>query len=343
MIKTKSKSSASKDRNTSSSKVGRLQTKRQHKLLTHSRILRYGVRNFTRNSWLTVVATVVMVITLLIMFATIAISQMLNSTVVSLREKIDISIYLKPSISDDTLRNLKGKMQLVDNVRSVSVSNSQSEYDAYIDQIKSDPEKISVISTLSESGVKPEDKFPAIMHVKVNDLTKLDPIKKMVSDDPQFKEWTYEKRAPSYAGDQQDTINRIASWASFAQRSGLIAGAIFLTISILVIFNTIRMAIFSRRDEIEMMKSVGADSHFIRGPFLIEAQMYGFFAAILATALGYLLFMWIAPGLEEYGVVINDFHTILVEWVALIFAAMIAAGVAIGYISARFAVRKYLK
>lgn len=340
----KSKAKAApKAKKTPSGRVRRLKIKDQRWLLKQSRIFRYGVRNFTRNAWLTVAATAVMTITLLIIFATMVISQMLNSTVLSLREKIDISIYFNPETSDDTLRNLKGKMQLVENVRSVSVSSGQSEYNSYVNQIKDDPEKMKALTTLAESGIEPADNFPAVMHVKVNNLNSLDSIKTAVNEDPQIQKWLSPKRAPSYAGDQQDTINRIANWANFAQRAGFIAGTIFLVISILVIFNTIRMAIFSRRDEIEMMKSVGADSHFIRGPFLIEAEMYGFLAALVATALGYLLFIWIAPSLESYGVDVTEVHRLLIDWVFLITVAMVAAGAAIGYISARLAVRKYLK
>lgn len=321
-------------------KVRRLQSRRQHSLTTNVRIFRYGVRNFTRNSWLTVAATAVMTITLLIMFVTIVASQMLNSTVVSLREKIDISIYLDPSISDDTLRNLKGKMQLVENVRSVASSNSQQQYQDYIDQY---PDKLETLATLAEQGIDPSTKFPAVMNVKVNDLSNLTPIKKVVSEDPQFKQWIYAKRAPSYAGEQQDTINRIANWASFARQLGLILGSVFLVISVLVIFNTIRMAIFSRRDEIGMMRAVGADRHFIRGPFIIEAEMYGILAAIIATVVGYFLFIWVTPGLERYGIATDEIRNILSDWMIVIFAAMMAVGLAIGYLSARLAVRRYLK
>jgi cell division transport system permease protein len=181
------------------------------------------------------------------------------------------------------------------------------------------------------------------MHVKVNDLSNLQPIRSTVEEDAQYQKWLYTRRLPTYAGDQQETINKIASWANLAQRGGLIAGTIFLIISILVIFNTIRMAIFSRREEIEMMRSVGADRYFIRGPFLIEAEMYGILAALIATTLGYTAFMWLAPNLSDYGVMVTPVQDMMVAWWWLILAAMIAIGIAIGYISARLSARRYLK
>ena len=321
----------------------RLKEKQKHSMLARSRIIGYGVRNFTRNAWLTVAATAVMTITLLIVFATIVITHMLNSTVISLREKIDISIYLKPETSDDTLQNLKGVMQLTDNVRSVSISNSQQQYESYIDSVKSDSAQLQAISSLSESGIDPAASFSAVMHVKVDDLNNLDPIKDTVNNTELFQEWLDPSRDPSYDGDQRGTIQKISSWATFAQKIGFFAGIIFMAISILVIFNTIRMAIFSRRDEIEMMKSVGASKFFIRGPFLVEAEMYGLLAAILATTIGYLLFMWITPGLESYGVSIVETQSLMSRWYWAIALVIALGGVLIGYVSAWLATRRYLK
>jgi cell division transport system permease protein len=321
-------------------KVRLARPKQTRRVLTHSRIMRYGIRNFTRNAWLTVAATAVMTVTLLIMLATVVMSQMLNSTVTKLRDNIDISIYLKPGTDDDTLRVLAGTMKVTRNVKpdGVTWNNSEQEYNKIIDSYKDDPETIKTISEIDLLA-----STPAVMHIKVNDLNNLQPIRDLVENDLQYQKWLDSKHPPTYSGDQQATINKIASWANLAQRGGLIAGAIFLIISVLVIFNTIRMAIFSRRDEIDMMKSVGADRYFIRGPFLIEAEMYGILAAVIATALGYVALVWLAPGLSNYGVMVEPVEDTMTSWWWLVLLAMIAIGMAIGYFSARLSARRYLK
>jgi cell division transport system permease protein len=325
-------------------KVRLTRPKQTRRALTHSRIMRYGVRNFTRNAWLTVAATAVMTVTLLIIFATVLASQILSNTAVNLRDKIDISIYFDSKTDDDTLRNLRGKMCLVENVQKctnsggVTTSNGQSEYDKYVAENKDNKEIIGMISR-DEVVIN----LPAVMHVKVNDLDNLQSIRDTVENDPQFQKWLDQNREPTYDGERREAINTIAGWASLAQQGGLIAGAVFLLISILVIFNTIRMAIFSRREEIDMMKSVGADRSFIRGPFLIEAEMYGILAALIATALGYAAFMWLAPGLSNRGVMVESVADLVTTWWWLVFLAMMAVGIAIGYISARLSARRYLK
>ncbi|MCL2174302.1 ABC transporter permease [Candidatus Saccharibacteria bacterium] len=317
-------------------KIRLARPKQTRRMLTRSRVIRYGLRNLTRNAWLTIAATAVMTVTLLIILATVVMSQMLSSTVVKLRDNIDVSIYFDPKTDDDTLRNLAGKMQLVENVKGVTISNSQSEYDKFVEENKNDRNLIKTIADI-------EINFPAVMHVKINDLNNVQPIRNMVEEDPQYQKWIYTRRQPTYAGDQQQTINTIASWADLAQRGGLTAAAVFLIISILVIFNTIRMAIFSRREEIEMMKLVGADKSFIRGPFLIEAAIYGILAALIATALGFAAFAWLTPRLSNYGVMVDSVQEMMVSWWWVVLAAMIAIGVAIGYVSARLSARRYLK
>lgn len=313
------------------------QNQRGHRRwVTRVRILRYGVNNFTRNAWLTVAATAVMTITLIIVFATVVTSSMLSGTVDELRGKVDISVYFRYDVDDKTLDELTDRMKGLDNVKDVTIINSQQAYEEYVEASKGDTE---LLQTISEINVN----FPAIMRVQPKDIEDLDSIKNLVETDDLFQENLDSRRAPTYSGSQQETINTISRWANFAQTGGLIIGGIFLVISILVIFNTIRMAIFSRRDEIEMMKSIGADRNFIRGPFLVEAQMYGFFAALVATGLGYVGFIMLSPKLENAGVSIGPTRDLLIHWSPLIILAMILIGMLIGYVSARLAVRRYLQ
>ena len=322
---------------------------RRRKVSTKRRIAHYGVRNFARNTWLSVAATAVMTITLLVVFLAAIISQMLSSTVATMNEKVsDVTIFFKSETDDDTLRVMAGKMRLTENVVADSVvyENSKTVYRRYIEDNKDNPIKMEPINLLAEVGIDPSESFPAQLTLKVKDPNDLSPIKKLVENDADFQKWlnTDEAYKPSYDNSStKNTIDTIISWSTLAQQIGLIAGSVFLLISILVIFNTIRMAIFSRREEIDMMKSIGADKHFIRGPFLIEAEMYGLFAAILATAIGYLITVKLLPGLAHYGVAVDNIEFIMNRWWFAIFGAMTLIGVSIGYVSAALAVRKYLK
>ena len=322
---------------------------RRRHVVIRTRNTSYGFRNFVRNTWLSVAATAVMTVTLLIIFAAVIISHMLSNTVAAMNDKVsDITIFLKSGTSDDTLRVLAGKMKMTENVvpDSVHYEDAATVYNNYIEDNKYDQVKMNQISLIVESGVDPRDSFPAKLTLKVKDPNNLDPIREIVDEDVDFKEWLNDENSykPSYDNNStKNTIDTIISWSKLAQEVGIGAGSVFMLISILVIFNTIRMAIFSRREEIDMMRTIGADRHFIRGPFLIEAQMYGFFAAIIATVIGYFTMIAILPGIASYGIAVNDIESVIRDWWFVILGAMMFIGMSIGYVSARLAVRKYLK
>lgn len=310
-------------------------TQSHHTILTLSRVARYGLRNFTRNAWLTIAATAVMVITLLIIFVTVVASSVLGEAITSQKQKIDLSLYIKANASEDVLRTLAGKLRIQPNVTEVSISTSENEYK------KASKDNVEGWSLVVDEGIKPA--IPAVIHVKLADMSKRKAIEKFISGDPQFKLWVDSSVANSQDVEaRQQTINKLSSLMDVASRVGIVAGSFFVVISVLIIFNTIRMTIFSRRDEISMMKSIGADSYFIRGPFLIEAELYGVIAAIIAMVVGYLLSTKLLPSLGGY-IEVKQTKSFILHWWWLILLGMITTGFVIGDLSARLALRKYLK
>lgn len=311
--------------------------KLRRKYLTWLRMMRYGVNNFTRNAWLTTAATAVMTITLLIVFTTITARTMLNDTVTDLRQNINLSIFLRNDIPDRTVRELRDRLEDTDNVTRVSFLSSEQGRQNYIEQ-EIDPNDTEALQTLAESGVT----FPAKFDINVEDPSSLASIESLIQDDELFTRNLLEG-APHLDSDRRSAIGTISSWADTAERAGLIATIVFVAISMLIVFNTIRMAIFNRRDEIEMMKLIGADKSFIRGPFVVEAVMYGFIAAIFATALGYFGLATFNEQIAGYGIVVDSVMQTLTVRAPLVLLAMIVLGALIGIISSRLAVRRYLR
>ncbi len=280
-------------------KLGKQRMRR--KWLTWLRMTRYGANNFTRNAWLTTAATAVMTITLLIIFMTFISRQALASTVDELRQKVDISIYLRNDVGDEEAAEVINKFKQTENVVSVRYIDIDEAKKSYIDQNSPSPEQLQAISELPVTPF-----FPSL---------------RVIIKDP----------------------NETAALANLAERGGLIAATIFIAISMLIIFNTIRMAIFNRKEEIQMMKLIGADKGFIRGPFVVEAVMYGFFAAIIATSIGYGLLYYAEKPLSGYGIAIGPTLQNFTVFAPLVLLIMIFIGALIGVVSSRLAVRRYLK
>lgn len=311
--------------------------KMRRKALTWLRMTRYGVNNFSRNAWLTTAATAVMTITLLIVFSTVAARSVLGSTVDSIREKVEVSIYLKNDVKEETVSSLSSKLRQDENVTGVNFVSSGEAKDDYIEKNEVTPEQLQLISELEDSP------FPPSLRVAVQEPDNIDGIQRIVENDEEFEAALNATRAPSFTGENRKIIDTIGQWVSFAERFGLIVSVIFIVISMLIIFNTIRMAIFNRKEEIQMMKLIGADRNFIRGPFVVEAVMYGFIAALIATTIGFIGILRLEPLLSGYGVAIAETKVLFMSFGPLILLAMIIIGAIIGVISSRLAVRRYLR
>ena len=313
-----------------------------HRLRTFSRILKYGSSGFKRNIWLSAAATLVMTFTLVILFVTVIASIVLSSTATAMREKIDITIFFKPGTDLITLEHMAETMRADENVREVEVSTTEEEYERFLEETENDKE---LMATLADEEMREImlKSMQSTMRVKVYDTDKLDSVKYIVSTDEVFVENLDTEKAPTYS--TNDTaISTITSWANIARNGGLALSALFLIISILVIFNTIRMAIFSRREEIYMEKLVGADNQFIRGPFLVEAAMSGILAGVIASILSYAGYRFLAPKLADYDIDISAVSSVLESnWLIGVFFLMLLVGSTIGLLSSRLAVRKYLK
>src|SRR5690606_15879773 len=111
---------------------------------------------------------------------------------------------------------------------------------------------------------------PAVLRIIVEDINNITELQSYVGSNEALQEHIDENRPPSFAGERRSSIESIGRAVSFVQTAGIVASAVFVVISSLIIFNTIRMAIFNRKEEIYMMKLIGAGAAFIRGPFLVE-------------------------------------------------------------------------
>lgn len=303
-------------------------------MLQFWRIVVAGSRNFLRNAWLSTAATAVMTITLSIIIVSFISNSALTSTIKGVTDKIDISIYLKDGITVEQRAAFENALARSENVDSVHYTSKDAAVAQYSAQHAGDQKLLQALQIAGNA-------LPASFQIKAKDPKKLDEIIAITSR-PEFKTLLDPTAPPSYSGQNKDTINRIVKVSDFFKSSGLIASIIFVVISTLIIFNTIRMAIFTRREEIEIMKLVGATKWFIRGPFLFEAALYGIVAAFIAATVSYSLLLGAGPKLGSY---IDVASTIAFfrDNPVMIVAGELIIGVCIGAFSSLLAMSRYLK
>lgn len=300
-------------------------------MVTVGRIFKAGLRNFMRNAWLSTAATAVMTVTLTIVLSSFIANNALTATIKGIVNKIDVSIYLKDSITKEQIDQLQDRLAKIDNVASVRYVSKLDALQRYREQNKGNKK-------LLEAVTEEDNPLPASLEVKAKDPKKLEPIEQVVNQKdvkPLVSEFSYE-------GDRKATIDRIISASNFIRTAGLVSSVVFVIISILIIFNTIRMAIFTRREEIEIMKLVGATKWFIRGPFLFEAGLYGAIAAVLAMVMCYSLVVAGGPRLSTY-IDVDSVIALFKDNPLTILFAELAIGVVIGVSSSLLAMARYLK
>ncbi|HEY2004464.1 MAG TPA: permease-like cell division protein FtsX [Candidatus Saccharimonadia bacterium] len=303
-------------------------------MLQFWRVLATGTRNFTRNAWLSTAATAVMTITLTIIVISFISNSALTSTIKGVTNKIDVSLYLKDSVTPDQRNGFQKALENDVNVESVTYVSKDQALATYKDKNKGNQ---ALIQGLQYAG----NPLPASFSVKAKDPKHLDSII-AVANRPEFSQLLDPTAPPSYSGQNKDTINRIVRVSNFFKSTELVASIIFVVISTLIIFNTIRMAIFTRREEIEIMKLVGATKWFIRGPFIFEAALYGIIAAIIASSLSYALLLGGGPKLASYVDVQSTINFFRSYPVLVIFGELVI-GVLIGAFSSILAMSRYLK
>ncbi|HET9411561.1 MAG TPA: permease-like cell division protein FtsX, partial [Candidatus Saccharimonadales bacterium] len=224
------------------------------------------------------------------------------------------------------------KLKFVTTIDYVSKSDARQRF---IQDNKDDIQKLQALETLGD-----RNPLPASLRVYVNDTNKLGDISALVNQD-KYKPW--QAREASISGSRKNTIESLARAAQFSEIAGLSISALFLVISIMIIFNTIRMAIFNRRDEIEIMKLIGAEKSFIRGPFIVEASLYGVIAAIISVAFMYAALTIAGPGITSAGIEVGGATKFFTDWPVLVFGGQILVGIFIGMLSSLLAMRRYLK
>lgn len=306
------------------------------KMITAERILKNGFINFWRNIWLSVAAIAMMLITLTILLFAVVANATFGHTIADITSHIDVSVYLKDSVTDAQRQNLIKQLYAIDNVKSVNYINKDTALKDYEAQNANNPDLLAAIS-------QTDNPLPASLDIKPKDPNKLQDLKTFL-DKPNIL--ALQSDPTSYSGDRKAAIDKITSATHFFQQAGIAGIIVFVFISMLIIFNTIRMAIFNRRDELIIMRLLGASTSFIRGPFIVETMLYGIVAALLSVAAVAALFAVASQTLQASSLGLLDINysdKYFTNRLWQILTIQVLAGIIIGAVSSLIATRRYLK
>ncbi|HSW80219.1 MAG TPA: permease-like cell division protein FtsX [Candidatus Saccharimonadales bacterium] len=310
----------------------------RRKSITFWRVVHTGIINFGRNIWLAIAAMAVMTVTLTIILFSVVTSATFNHTITQLANKINISIYLNDNVTDQQRKELMYELRQLSQVKNVNYVSKDQALAVYRTENAGNKR---LLTAIDETG----NPLPASIQVSPHDPAKIDQIKKVLNEQS-TQDLEDPQAGTSYSGSKREAIDKIAHATDILKRAGVIAVFVFAFVSMLIIFNTIQMAIFNRRDELTIMRLLGASTWYIRGPFVVESVVYGVLSAVISIAFVDILFVVSSStlqasslGLLDIGYANTYFHDNFIWLLTL----QLAVGIVIGAVSSIIATRRYLK
>jgi cell division transport system permease protein len=297
------------------------------------RAIKTSIVNFGRNIWLATAATLVMVVTLTILTVILLVVNIGNVTIRSVQQRVDISVYFNAQTSDDQVKAIEADVQSFPEVTSVTYTSSTDALAAFKSKHANDA---LIQQSLQELGTNP---LPATLQVKAKNLSQYPAIAQELSAaryQPYISSVNYD--------DNRAIIDRLSKVISDVKKVGIGLAALFSFIAVLVIFNTIRLTIYNRREEVEIMKLVGATNWYIRWPFIIESILYALIATAITIGLMVPVFRYVIPQVQAYlGVSGAGTGSITYFKVWQLYLIQLGVALFLGMVSSYIAIRRYLR
>jgi cell division transport system permease protein len=310
------------------------------------RILRYGIQGFRRNIWLSVIAIITMTMTITTVVVFVAGNVVAAKKYQEFNDKLDYFIFIKDEASDADVQQLRSQIE----GRSEVIRVTYLDKDA---ALKNFEENFGTDDSLKGAVSKDDNPLPREIDVKFKDPSTIDQFDQFIKQDrfQQLVEFT------SYH-ENGKAINAYVSFTNFFRVFGLGFTIFFIMIALLVILNTVRLAIYSRREEVEIMRLVGATRGYIRGPFLIEGMLFGLLGALFSAVVGWIFLRLLQTVLARsysaqtanlvtdlFGssfaniTTIHGFNSVFAQ----LFLLQVATGLVLGVACSYAAIRRYLK
>lgn len=298
------------------------------------RIFKSGWISFSRDGGIAAATIFILVMTIFLVSSLFLLQKISQFLIISLEEKVDISVYFKEDSTESEILNVKEELSKVPEVKEIEYVSQETALTEFVERHKDNP---VLIESLEEVGENP---FLASLNIKAGEASQYQAIANFLEEALPPSSKTLIEKVDYYQ--RKPVIEKIFSLTSMAKKTGITLSIILVIVAILVIFNTIRLAIYNFREEIKIQKLVGASNWFIRGPFLVQGAISGLFATLSCLFI-FTLVCWIfSPKLEVFFAGLNLF-TIFTQNLWIIFLIQFLTGVGLGVISSLIAIRKYLE
>lgn len=301
------------------------------KMTTIKRILVSGVLHFWRNGWLSTATVSIMSLALSVILGLLIVSVLTESLILNFQNKIDVSAYFKQEIAEEEILSARNDLLAQKEVKNVEYISKDKALENFKEEYKDNQDILESLRVLDSNPLeaslnikaKSADQFPAIVSFL------------------EGKKYQDQISKVSYY-ENKETIQQLTSVISAIRKVGFTLSLALALIAVLISFNTIRITIYTLRDEISIMKLVGASNWFVRGPFIAEGVLHGVISSFATMLLFYPIIFLVSPYTEEFfpGSRLSQYYqeNFLQLWLILMFF-----GIVLGVFGSMIAIRKHLK
>ncbi len=304
--------------------------------ISSKRVFKSGVVNFFRNKTVSISSISILTVTLLIIGTFFFFRGMFNYSLTQLKNKVDIKIYFKTNAPQNSVNNVLTKIKNLEEVNDAYITNKEDVLDNFRISHANEP---VILEALKEVGENP---FGDMITIIAKDTNSYESISNTLNYKSNFLGSDYDYVDKANYLELKPTIDRLNNIIKWVNLAGYWIIAIFLFISALIVFNTIRLSIFIYREEISIMKLVGASNMYVRGPFIIESSIYALVSTILTMIILFPITYFISKDTIVFfeGLDLFKYYT---DNILILFLLLLIVSVVLCFISSLFAIRKYLK
>ncbi|HEY4511992.1 MAG TPA: permease-like cell division protein FtsX [Candidatus Paceibacterota bacterium] len=299
------------------------------------RIVRTGFINFWRNGFVSLASIVVVTMSLVVFASLIFFNILMTEYVNQVKEKVDVNVYFTVSAPVEDILTLKRSLEGLPEVANVEYVSRDEALARFKEKHADDALTLQGLQELQENPL------PAVLNVKAKEPSQYGSVAKFLeSKNALGRDGTAIVESVNY-NKNKIIIDKLVKIIDMSEKLGLGLSLILVFVSIVITFNTIRLVIYSAREEISVMRLVGASNKYIRGPFVVAGVMYGVISALITLALFYPITFYIGEFTRNFGAGVNLLHYYAINF-GQIFLIIISSGILLGAISSYLAVRRYL-
>lgn len=303
--------------------------------VSFKRMVRSGFVGFWRNAFVSLAAIFVMTVTLFVVGGVIFMNQLLETSLSQIQDKVDINVYMVTTAPEEDVLALKQSLEGLPEVADVRYISRNEALETFRARHENDE---LTIQALDELGDNP---LGASLAIRAKETSQYEGIAAFLEEQQDLANPGSVLIDRINYFQNKEAIDKLTSIIDAVEQFGFVTMIILVVASVLITFNTIRLAIYTAREEISVMRLVGAGNMFIRGPFILQGVMYGFVAGVVTLLAFYPLTLWLGPVTESF-FLLNIFNYYVTNF-GFIFLTIVGSGIVLGALSSSLAIARYLR